>query len=77
MESLIFKHHCQVSHKLANVRLERTFVAQFKPARHYGNRWALKSTEKYADSTQWVENGLGIFLGILDQYSQMTRYQEA
>jgi hypothetical protein len=39
-----------------------------------GNRWALKSTEKYAsESTQWVENGLEIFLGKHDQYSESTR----
>jgi hypothetical protein len=35
----------------------------------YGNALALKSTEKYAsDTTQWVENGLEIFLGKTDQY---------
>ncbi len=37
----------------------------------YGNRWTFKSTEKYAsDFTQWVENGLKIFLGKVDQYSE-------
>jgi hypothetical protein len=43
-----------------------------------GNRWALKSTEKYAsESTQWVENGLEIFLGKHDQYSRPQRHGTA
>ena len=40
----------------------------------YRNPSALKGTEKYASkSTQWVENGLKIFLGKVDQYAESTR----
>jgi hypothetical protein len=35
-----------------------------------------KSTEKYASEfTQWVESGLDIFLGILDQYLSIVGHQ--